>query len=69
MNEMDLPELSIRGRHWPDVAKAEAIAVSVCVDVGIRFEVRNNLLDELVNLSLIGAWNEIGIVWKTEVNT
>jgi hypothetical protein len=28
----------------------------------MRFEVRNNLLDELVDLGLVGAWNEIGIV-------
>lgn len=59
-----VPELAIGGCHWPDIAKTQAIAVSIRIDVGMQFEERNHFLDKFIDLSLIGTRNKAGIVCR-----
>lgn len=51
--------------HRPDVAKAVAVAVGVGVDVGVRLEVGDDLVDEAIDLALVRARDEVGVIRNT----
>jgi len=52
-------------REWPDVAKAGTVARAVRNDVVVGFEVADRVVDEAVDLILVGARNP---AWRV-VNT